>query len=103
MRSLLVLTAAAFAFGSVAHADPAAPAPAAPAAETPAAPAAVPAAPEAPAAPVDCTTLEGDAKTECEAAAAAAAAPPVAPEPAKGGKAKRSNTNRMEAEFTDEE
>jgi hypothetical protein len=59
---------------------------------------------------IDCSPLEGDAKTECEAqnaealAAAEAAASETAPAeaPAKGGKAKRSNTNRMEAEMTDE-
>jgi hypothetical protein len=44
-------------------------APAAPAAPTPVA-AEAPAAPAAPAAP-DCSALEGDAKTQCEAAAAA--------------------------------
>ena len=55
---------------------------------------------------IDCSTLEGDAKTECEAKKAAAEADtteePAAEEPAKGGKAKRSNTNRLESEMTDE-
>ena len=55
---------------------------------------------------VDCSTLEGDAKTECEAKQAEEQAPDTTdepePEPAKGGKAKRSNTNRLEGEVTDE-
>lgn len=58
----------------------------------------------APEQPVDCTTLEGEAKTACEAAAAATEAAAATPEaaPAKGGKAQRSNSNRMESEFVDE-
>ena len=60
-----------------------------------------PAEADADAAP-DCTALEGEEKTKCEAAAAATEAPEAAEAPAKGGKAKRSNTNRMEAEATDE-
>jgi hypothetical protein len=49
-----------------------------------------------PAAPADCTQLSGEEKTKCEEAAKAAA-------PAdKTSKAKRSTSNRMEAESTDE-
>ncbi|MFT4622181.1 MAG: hypothetical protein ACI8PZ_000837 [Myxococcota bacterium] len=55
---------------------------------------------------LDCTTLEGDAKTECEAKKAAAEpeAPeqPAAEEPAKGGKAKRSTAGHLQGEITDE-
>lgn len=51
----------------------------------------------------DCSTLEGEEKTACEAQKAEQETDaPAATEPAKGGKAKRSNTNRMEAESTDE-
>lgn len=95
---------------------------------------AAPASAEEPApAPVDCATLEGDAKTECEKKEAEAklealgdcatkegdakaacdkekaeleaklAAAPEAPaDEGKGGKAQRSNTNRMEADVTEE-
>ena len=52
-------------------------------------------------APVDCAALEGDAKAECEAKAAEAAEAEPAKE-GKSGKAQRSNTNRMESEYTDE-
>lgn len=62
---------------------------------------------------VDCATLEGEAKTTCEAAEAAkpeaaeaveAAAKPDATvkKEGKGGKAQRSNTNRMERIEDDE-
>ena len=51
----------------------------------------------------DCSTLEEEETTACEAhKAEQETAAPAATEPAKGGKAKRSNTNRMEAESTDE-
>jgi hypothetical protein len=53
----------------------------------------------------DCSTLEGEAKATCEADAAKAAEPAEKAEektPAKGGKAKRSNTNRMEWVHEDE-
>lgn len=64
-------------------------------------------------APVDCATLEGEAKTKCEAdkAKAAEVAPVVPPTeatpapaetPKKGSKAKRSGSNRMESETNDE-
>ena len=56
------------------------------------------------AAPVDCEKLEGDEKTKCTEAKAKAEAEaaPAAEEPTKGGKAQRSNKNRMESEYTDE-
>ncbi len=56
----------------------------------------------APAPEADCTVLEGDEKAECEAAKASAAEAAEAAEVPKGAKAKRSTTNRMEAEATDE-
>lgn len=55
----------------------------------------------------NCAELEGDAKAACdervkEAAAKKKAAEAEAPAAGKGGKAQRSNNNRMESEFTDE-
>lgn len=51
---------------------------------------------------VDCSALEGDEKTKCEESKSEAEAEAPAEEPAKGGKAQRSNKNRMESEYTDE-
>ncbi len=53
----------------------------------------------------DCSKLEGEAKATCEADATKADAETEKAEekkPAKGGKAKRSNTNRMEWVHEDE-
>ena len=55
------------------------------------------------AAPESCDSLEGDAKTACEEKAKAEAEAEKKDEgESKGGKAQRSNTNRMESEYTDE-
>jgi len=121
---LQTLTVLASLAGSAYAADPAAPAPATPAATTPApAPvdcetltadakvqclnaAALKAAQDELVKLGDCSKLAADAKPACDTKAAelkakiAALTPPPIPE--KGGKATRSNTNRMEVENADE-
>ena len=102
MRRFLMATGGALALSAVALASPPAEKPAEDAKTEEAKPA-IPKADE------DCSKLEGDAKAACETRAKTAATETteeaatedVSAKP-KGGKAKRSNTNRMEEEAADE-